>query len=234
MKNKWKLIEQVSSKENKHKSIQKLQSIEKEFLRFVEQTIMAKATYDGLNNVPKIGKVRRPDITKTLRMITMHFSAGRHQSLNPTYAKQVDRIFGAFKSWYLSMNNQLLGSRFNKRIQLQPLVFAFLDVEGTRQRNPAYHFTNPHIHALLLLNPKTVAMFEHLVSDHRLSRSDDPRIDKVTIEPVREGSGNVATLASYTSKFARLQLKQDRGFDAYRIYPDVDTGYHRFVEKIAA
>jgi hypothetical protein len=132
------------------------------------------------------------------------------------------------------MNNQLLGHRFNKRIHLQPFVFAFLDVEGTRQRNPAYHFTNPHIHALLLLNPKTVDEFDRLVSENRLTRSDDSRIDKVTIETVREGSDSVKTLASYASKFARLQLKLDRGFDAYRIYPDVDTGYHRFVEKIAA
>ena len=56
MTEKLKVIEQISSKENKHKSTQKLQRIEKEFLKFVEQTINAKSTYDGLNNVQKIKK----------------------------------------------------------------------------------------------------------------------------------------------------------------------------------
>lgn len=234
MTDKLKLVDQTKFKSEGNQNKRNGQEIEKEFLRFVDQTITAKSTYDRMNKFSKSTGEHRPDSSRNLRMITMHFSTGRQQSLNPTYAKQIDRVFGAFKSWYLSMNNQLLGHRFNKRIHLQPFVFAFLDVEGTRQRNPAHHFTNPHIHALLLLNPKTVDVFDRLASKNRLNRSDDPRIDKIAIEPVREGSNSVKTLASYASKFARLQLRQDRGFDAYRIYPDVDTGYHRFVEKVAA
>lgn len=78
--------------------------------------------------------------------------------------KGVGVPFNEFGKIYYEMTSRLLGNNLDRKRPRQPLMYAFIDFEGSRAKGKASLSlaANPHIHGLMLVRPETRNLFDPL------------------------------------------------------------------------
>ncbi len=120
---------------------------------------------------------------------------------------------------------------------------ACLDVEGGRHHRAASAFQMPHIHALLLAHPTSGERFRQPQRSGILEITAGSRISTTEIRPFRDHGQSADPMVTYTAKYARETIGDDRlhktwaafptmTADLYPLYGDADsytfrTGPHR-------
>lgn len=202
------------------------------FNTWITDLFQSKATFDR-KDVPVF---KFSSITayyeRHLYFVTMHFRPGLGAVRNSRLPVQNGYLFNQiYKGWYLSVCEKLLGSKFHKKPIRQPFSMAFLDVEGSRQHKAASAFQIPHIHALILAHPTSADLFRQLAADGRLSLTNDHRISKVDVLPFRDQGRSAEPMMTYTAKYARETIGNDRLDETWSRFPDLNAYLYPFYEE---
>ena len=131
----------------------------------------------------------------------------------PTPLSEFGRLH--FKiSWYL------LGNHLNRKRRLQPLTYAFVDFEGSRQgQSDPIHNEFPRVHALMLIDPRYLQQFRSAIFEARL-RSWIGSIKELQIENFSADEGTLEDLVSYCMKGHDQAAKSySQREDLWNIFP---------------
>ena len=203
-------------------------TLQESFKTFIPNTFERKARFD-LYPAKEI-----PDLSahyeRHLYFVTFHVRPNNYSARDGVSSYNAQPIFAAFKSWYLTVCEELLGPKFNKKPMQQPFTMAFLDVEGSRYGKAAKAFDIPHIHALMLTHPKVMDKFRALVKSNILTLSKDPRIGKIDIEPFVDDGRGPEPLLTYAAKYPRLEISKARHEMTLWTYPDLTPDKFRFLQ----
>lgn len=125
-----------------------------------------------------------------------------------------------FRRLYFSISKYLLNNNLNRKRAQQPLTYAFVDYEGSRVRNSdALHNSMPHIHALMLLNPKHLDLFNSLLAERKL-QVWMPSIRRLEVDCFDPTKGDLLTLASYCMKgYEQTPVNYSKREDLWALLP---------------
>lgn len=194
-----------------------------QFLDFIEGQIQKQALVQAHN-----AKVSLDDIYKdNLHFIGMTFRNSMTRStMNST--NPFDPYFDQFKEIYLKICRRVLGKRFTRKQRLQPLIFAFIDDEGTRNHVPIrYPFQNLHLHVVMLLpywDFNQQNLFQEIIDDERLFSTWNPNITSFDIRNYDPAKQTVSGMISYAAKGYLQSQHLERQFGSmWQRYPDAKT-----------
>ena len=135
-------------------------------------------------------------LEQNLFFVTVSF---RVEKTNFCSSKQQNEL-REFRRLHFKISEYLLGNNLNRKRTLQPLTYAFVDFEGSRQgRSDPIYSELPHIHALVLVRPEHLALFKSPLLVPRL-RSWVSSINDIEIKNFSEKEGTFENLASYCMK----------------------------------
>lgn len=125
-----------------------------------------------------------------------------------------------FGRLHFKISRYLLGSHLNRKRRLQPLTYAFVDFEGSRQgQSDPINNEFPHVHALMLLAPRCLEKFRLAIFEPRL-RSWIGSIKELHIENFSADEGAVEDLVTYCMKGHYQAAKSySQREDLWKIFP---------------
>jgi len=130
-----------------------------------------------------------------------------------------------FRGRYIDICKASLGSRFSRKFKIQPEVFSFVDVAGSKYGPKKLQNINdsPHIHAVMIVHPSqiewwsknsNVELIRSILSNHR-------SIESMDFSRVKDGD-DIGHVAGYAAKYFTANFNQPQISDElFKIYPDV-------------
>lgn len=209
----------------------RISTLGKTSLSFFKKTIREKAKIQAYNNKITIDEIFKRNLYFIGVTFRNHTTLLRNNSSTP-----FDAYFSRFKGVYIAICRHILGRKFSRKTHRQPLVYAFIDDEGTRHRNGMVDeearygsgirapFSNLHIHAVMLLPQWTSferLRFNALVKDRGFIHSlRDFDIDSFHVELYEPDKGLMKDAISYAAKgYTSSSALESRYGDMWRSYP---------------
>ena len=131
-----------------------------------------------------------------------------------------------FRGRYIDICKASLGPRFSRKRKIQPEVFSFIDVSGTKYGTKTIQNANdsPHIHAIMIVHPSQSKWWSNKsnVESIRSILSNRQSIESIDFSRVKDGN-DIGYLTGYAAKYYTANFKQPQISDElFKIYPDVN------------
>lgn len=126
-----------------------------------------------------------------------------------------------FGRYYFDLMRQTYGNNLVRKKQIQPLIYAFVNFEGTRRsgRIDASKTLVPHLHGLALVKPNTQDVFAKINNGSMIGPSIDS-IKKIEFSPYKAERSSVERLNTYAMKGCFRVDQADAGAgDLWDIFP---------------
>lgn len=144
------------------------------------------------------------------------FEASNHSTLDNSYQSHLYFVSARFEQsgyrfsgpnqlegfgkLHFKLSRRLLGAHLNRKRNLQPLCYAFVDAEGSRNGNSdVFNCEMPHVHSVILAPPQYQAEFNEAIYDPSLVAAIQ-QIKMIDVQPYLAERGSVEKLISYCMK----------------------------------
>jgi hypothetical protein len=135
------------------------------------------------------------------------------------------RIWGDFGRFYMRICSQIIGNNWNRKRWLQPVVYAFIDVSGTRRNRPSIiKSVVPGIHAVWCVPPRMKSKFQDLLSADPERLANIERLADRTLNFHRNTVFHEVTsrsdyVSSYCVKMLRWELDDVADDHYWTVFP---------------
>ncbi|UVC08989.1 hypothetical protein IHQ71_28415 [Rhizobium sp. TH2] len=211
----------LSSDYHRHLNpIQRAAMLSRAYADFVDQTIIdfvgdAGTDKGAVDEVQRYLTTHGWFITFTFYDRSCQGLSNRLNSDNPLMIK-LDHL-------YKLVCRELLGPRYAKHRNEQPLCIAALDINSTRYRIAPSEVRNPHLHSIWVARPGTetafISFINHVREDARFGGFGFKDIDIKPIISFKQSVGDQSVLGSYCPKFLGRNTDQMVYADDFRVYP---------------
>lgn len=155
---------------------------------------------------------------ENLIFVTLKFKPDQINGGSPKAAVEL------IEKLYARIARRAFGKRPGRKIHLQPIGYAFVDYDGTRQSGGQGGYSllagAPHIHLILMLMPNEGQKFYDLL----ISEKHDDIVEDILIEKFDPTKGTLAHLISYCKKGADALPTSFAGReDAWCILPPIKS-----------
>jgi hypothetical protein len=150
------------------------------------------------------------------------------------------RIWGDYGRFYMRICSELIGNNWHRKRWLQPVVYAFIDVSGTRRNRPSIiKSVVPGIHAVWCVPPRMKSKFQDLISKEPERLVNIERLADCTLNFHRntvfhEVESRPDYVFSYCAKMLRWELDDVVDDHYWTVFPRAKSESSRGHGSVAA